>query len=78
MPTCITATRLRAGLFSTLDNILATGEAVQIKRPNGSLRIVREQSTRRLAALKPHPGIINGNANDLFSLSWEQEWKPTL
>lgn len=78
MPTCFTATRLRAELFSTLDNVLATGEAVEVKRPNGSVRIVRNQSTTRLAALKSHPGTINGNADDLASLSWEQEWKPSL
>lgn len=78
MPTCLTATRLRAELFSTLDNVLATGEAVEVKRPNGSVRIVRNQSTKRLAALKPHPGTINGNADDLASLSWEQEWKHSL
>lgn len=78
MPTCLTATRLRAELFSTLDHILATGEAVEIKRPGGSVRLIRDQSTQRLAALKPHPNTINGNADDLATLSWEESWKPTL
>jgi hypothetical protein len=78
MPTCLTATRLRAELFSTLDNILSTGETVEVKRPNGSVRLVRNQSAQRLASLKLHPGTINGNADELTSLSWEQEWKPTL
>ncbi len=78
MPTHLTATRLRAELFSTLDHVVATGESVEIKRPHGSVRIVRDKSSQRLAALKPHPGTINGNADDLASLSWEQAWKPTL
>ncbi|PIX03856.1 MAG: type II toxin-antitoxin system Phd/YefM family antitoxin [Gallionellales bacterium CG_4_8_14_3_um_filter_54_18] len=78
MPTFLTATRLRAELFSTLDHILDTGEAVEVKRPKGSVRIVRNPSTQRLASLKPHPGTINGNADDLANLSWEQEWKPSL
>lgn len=78
MQTRLTATRLRAELFSTLDQVVATGEPVEIQRPSGSVRIVRAASTQRLAGLKPHPGVINGNADDLVSLSWEQAWKPTL
>ena len=78
MQTRLTATRLRAELFSTLDHVVATGEAVEIQRPGGSVCIVRTTSTRRLSALKPHPGVITGNADDLANLSWEQTWKPTL
>ena len=78
MQTHLTATRLRADLFSTLDRVVETGETVEIKRPNGSVRIVRDTSTQRLAALKLHPGTINGNPDDLAGLSWEQTWQPTL
>ena len=78
METHLTATRLRAELFSTLDHVVATGEAVEIRRPSGLVRIVSDTSSRRLAALQPHPGTINGNADDLASLSWEQIWQPTL
>jgi hypothetical protein len=74
----LTATRLRRELFSTLDQVVATGEAVEVRRPGGSVRIVRENSSSRLAALRHHPGIINGNAEELANLSWEQDWKPTL
>jgi hypothetical protein len=73
-----TATRLRAELFNTLDYIVATGESVEVQRPGGCVRIVRDNSTSRLAALQSHPGIINGDAEDLASLSWEQTWQPTL
>ena len=78
MQTRLTATRLRAELFSTLDHVAATGETVEIQRPSGSVRIVRNTVTQRLDALKPHPGIITGDADALANLSWEQTWKPTL
>ncbi len=78
MHTRLTATRLRSELFATLDQVVATGEAVEIRRPGGSVRIVRENFSSRLAALKPHPGVINGDAEELANLSWEQDWKPTL
>lgn len=74
----LTATRLRSELFTTLDHVVATGESVEIRRPGGSVRIVRETSTPRLAALTPHPGIINGDPDDLAGLSWEQSWQPGL
>ncbi|GAB1233431.1 hypothetical protein UT4_18980 [Ferrigenium sp. UT4] len=78
MSTHLTATRLRTELFSTLDHVLATGEPVEIRRPGGSVRIVRDASTQRLASLTPHPNTINGNAEELASLSWEHAWEPKL
>ncbi len=42
MPTGLTATRLQAELFSTLDPVLATGDPVEIERPGGSVCIVRD------------------------------------
>lgn len=78
MQTNLTATRLRAELFSTLDHVVATGETIEIQRPGGSVCIVRNTATRRLEALTLHPGTINGNADDLASLTWEQAWQPTL
>ncbi len=74
----LTATRLRSELFSTLDLVANTGESVEIQRPGGLVRIVCDNSARRLATLQPHPRTINGDADDLASLSWEQTWQPTL
>lgn len=78
MQTRLTATRLRAELFSTLDHVAATGETVEIQRPGGLVRIVRDTPSQRLADLKTHPGTINGNPDELADLSWEQDWKPLL
>lgn len=78
MPTHLTAPRLRAELFRILDQVLATGDPVEVQRPTGSVRIIRDPSSRKLAALTPHPGTINGNPDDLAALSWEQSWKPML
>ncbi len=76
MPTQLTATHLRAELFKTLDRVVATGEAVEIARPGGSVRIVPAASGSRLAGIVPHPGTIIGDAAELASLSWENEWQP--
>ncbi len=78
MPSRMTASRLRAELFSTLDQVLASGDPVEIQRPGGVVCIVRSASIRRLAGLTPHPGTVSGNADDLIDVSWEQAWHPTL
>lgn len=77
MPKRLNASRLSTELISTLDQ-LATGDPVEIERPGGSVRIVRDTSTKRLSELTPHPRTINGNPDDLANLSWEQAWKPSL
>jgi hypothetical protein len=72
----LTATHLRAELFRTLDRVVATGEAVEVERPGGVVRISAANSGSRLARLSPHPGTISGNPEDLASLGWEDTWQP--
>jgi len=72
------ATRLRAELFRTLDEVIATGEVIEVRRPSGTVRLVPCASDSRLARLRPHPGCIVGDAADLAELSWPDVWRPTL
>lgn len=81
MPTQLTATRLRAELFKTLDRVVTTGEAVEVQRPGGKVCIAPAAGADlggRLARLQPHPGTIVGDADSLAGLSWEDAWKPTI
>jgi hypothetical protein len=81
MPTQLTATRLRAELFKTLDQVVTTGEAVEVQRPGGKVCIVpatESGSGGRLARLRRHPGTIVGDVDSLSSLSWDEAWKPTI
>lgn len=76
--TQITATSLRAELFKTLDHVIATGEAVEVKRPGGRVRLIAAAGGNRLARLRPHPGAILGDPDELATLSWPDVWQPTL
>jgi len=65
MPTKrLPATRLRAELFRTLDEVIATGEAVEVRRSAGTVRLV------------PSTGVRD--AADLAGLTWPEVWPPTL
>ena len=76
MPTHITATHLRASLFRTLDQVLTSGEPVEVSRPGGTVRIMPAERGSRLARLSCHPGTIVGDALDLPAVSWEGDWQP--
>ena len=78
MTTQISATHLRTELFKTLDQVIETGEPVEIQRPGGRVRLVAAVPGGRLARLRPHSGTIVGNPEALASLSWPDTWQPTL
>lgn len=71
-----TATRLRANLYRVLDRVLETGRPVEIERNGRVLRIERVEPEDRLARLRPHPGAIRGDPEDLVHMDWSGEWRP--
>jgi antitoxin (DNA-binding transcriptional repressor) of toxin-antitoxin stability system len=72
----VTATRLRGELYRILDQILETGEPVEIDRKGKVLRIVPAAERSRLDRLEPHAGYIVGDPDELVHLDWSSEWKP--
>lgn len=72
------ATRLRAKVFRTPEEVIATGEAVDMRRPGGAVHLVPRAGDSRLVRLQPHPGCIVGDAAELAELSWPEVWRPTL
>lgn len=74
----ITASKLRQDVYRILDEVLATGEPVEIRRKGQTLRIVAESvpARSRLAAMEPWPDLITGDPDDLVHLDWTDEWRP--
>jgi hypothetical protein len=72
----LTATRLRADLYRILDEILETGVPVEIERKGQRLRIEAVRPEDRLARLRPIPGLIIGDPEDLVHIDWSSEWNP--
>ncbi len=68
--------RLRANLYRVIDQVLETGEPVEIERNGQRLRIVPAESAGRFAALKPHPDYLRGDPESLVHMDWSGEWKP--
>ena len=65
-------------LAQVIDQVARTGEVVELQRPGGRVRISRTVEGSRLARLRPHPGTIEGDLDDLAKLSWADHWRPLL
>ena len=70
----LTATKLRENIYAILDQILATGEPVEIERKGRTLRLLPVDTGSRLDRLVPRPDFIIGDPEDLVELDWSHEW----
>jgi hypothetical protein len=72
----IRASTLRANLYRLLDQVLETGQPLEIERKDGTLLIVPKERLSRLDRLPRRDGFIAGDPDDLVSLDWSSEWRP--
>lgn len=72
----ITPTQLRANIYEYLDQVLESGEPLEIVRKGRVLRISLEEPLRPLSRLEPHPDYLEGDPEDLVHLDWSDTWAP--
>jgi hypothetical protein len=72
----LTASKLRANVYRILDEVLETGVAVEIERRGKILKIVAMEPRSKLANLKPNPGYLRSDPEDVVHLDWSAEWRP--
>lgn len=71
----LTASKLREDIYRVLDQVLATGEPVEIERNGRRLRIVADEPPARLARLVDRTDVVVGSSDDLVHLDWSHEWQ---
>ncbi len=72
----ITASHLRQNICRILDQVIETGQPVEIERKGRVVRIEAERQERSIfETLTSHPGTIVGDSEDLVHIDWSQEWK---
>lgn len=77
----ITPTQLRAELFRVLDQVLETGEPVEIVRGTGRIVLQRQDSPRDAQPKrKPrsNPDLVVGDPDELVHFDWMPHWKAFL
>ncbi len=70
---CITPTVLRSNVYNILDEVLETGIPIEINKKGKHLKIIPNEPKSKVDNLVPHPGVINGDPEDLVEFSWEGE-----
>jgi len=65
----VTPTRLRADLFHLLDQVLETGEPLEINRKGRTLRVVVDQPASKLSRIRPNPDAYVGEPEELIGSS---------
>lgn len=73
----VTTTELRKNIYKLLDQVLESGEPLEIVRKSKKLKTVPEKPKSKLDNLKKRK-TINGNPEDIVSIDWSKEWKPFI
>lgn len=66
---------VRANLYKIIDQVIETGTPVEIERKGQTVKIIPLKKCGKLANLRPHPGTIMGNPEDLVHMDWSDYWK---
>lgn len=72
----ISPSELRQNIYRVLDQVLATGVPVEIRRHGRTLRITADDPPSRLDRLVRRPDAVAGDAEDLVHLDWSADWRP--
>ena len=72
----LTASQLRANIFKLLDQVIETGNPLEIERKGSRLTIVPVRQGSRLESLTQRPNFIKGDPDELIHIDWSEEWRP--
>ena len=73
----LTASKLRENVYRVLDQVLETGEPVEIERNGRRLRIIvdPDDAQTKLRRLVRRPDLVVGDSEEFIHLDWSDEWK---
>ena len=72
----VSITQFRSNIYKIIDEIIKTGEPVELDRHGRRIRIVAIDQDDKLKNITPHPGTIVGDPEDFVHIDWSHEWKP--
>ena len=68
------ATQLRANLYKTLDEVIATGKPVRVERKGKVVLISAEQPVKQQRVFKKRKLLANPD-EDITQIDWMTEWR---
>lgn len=70
----VTASQLRQDIYRLLDQVLESGEPLEIVRKGRRLKLVADPPVRRLDRIVGNRESIVGDPDELVSIDWSSEW----
>ena len=71
-----TASKLRANIYRMLDEVLETGQPLEIERNGKTLVIAPKEKQSIWDRLPRREGFIVGDPEELIHIDWSSEWNP--
>jgi hypothetical protein len=71
-----TASQLRANIYRMLDEVLETGQPLEIERKGKTLVIAPKEEQSIWDRLPRREGAIVGDPDELIHIDWSSEWNP--
>lgn len=71
-----TASKLRANIYRMLDEVLETGQPLEIERNGKTLVIAPKEKQSIWDRLPRREGAIVGDPDELIHIDWSSEWNP--
>jgi hypothetical protein len=71
-----TASKLRANIYRMLDEVLETGQPLEIQRNGKTLVIAPKEQQSIWDRLPRREGFIVGDPDELIHIDWSSEWNP--
>jgi len=72
----ISASKLRADVYRLLDEVLESGQPLEINRGGKMLVIAPKQERSIWDRLPRNEGYIVGDPDELIHIDWSSEWNP--
>lgn len=70
----VNASTLRKNIYRLLDQVLETGQPLEIERKGKKLRVTPVPESSKIAQLVKHD-CLRGNPEDIVHLDWSGEWR---
>jgi hypothetical protein len=71
-----TASKLRANIYRMLDEVLETGQPLEVERNGKTLVIAPKEERSIWDRLPRREGAIVGDPDELIHIDWSSEWNP--
>ena len=73
----ISASTLRGNIYKLLDQVLDSGQALDIERKGKLLQIIPREKQAKMKNLVKHKCLV-GDPESIVHLDWSQEWHNDL